>query len=492
MIRGFSVMQNEKAGRNDTCPCGSGKKYKKCCLLSVLSHSDAIDPEWRAIRQMEGELVHHDLLGYVRKAFPKQIFNEAWNDCLLGEEIPERLNKALAEGFFSYWFMFDWENANDHADVNANLPKQPIALHYLQRYRQRLTNKQIQFIETVCQSHFSYYAVLDVVPKQSITLKDILLGSEYTVKEYQASASVSIGDIMFTRILTMDGISLCIGTSPCIIPSSYHIDLLNFRKELEVEHKNQLTAPLLRTLAEDLRKLNFHIINTLYNPVMPVLHNTDGDVFQPCTISFKLHLGIEEALNKLLPLTLSDDPNVFLSDAKKSKDGQLKEIKLHWLKDGNSNHKEWDNTLMGNITIQSNKLKIEVNSKERADIIIKLINECLGVAVSDQRIRAESLKKMHSSANVVENDNSDTPDITNSPETQEFLKEMSKKHWNNWLNESIPALDGLTPMQATKSKDGRDKLEALLLDYVNRDARSPNNLLRPNISELREKLGLDK
>jgi uncharacterized protein YecA (UPF0149 family) len=23
--------QNEKIGRNDPCPCGSGKKYKKCC-----------------------------------------------------------------------------------------------------------------------------------------------------------------------------------------------------------------------------------------------------------------------------------------------------------------------------------------------------------------------------------------------------------------------------------------------------------------------------
>jgi hypothetical protein len=22
-----------KAGRNDSCPCGSGKKYKKCCAL---------------------------------------------------------------------------------------------------------------------------------------------------------------------------------------------------------------------------------------------------------------------------------------------------------------------------------------------------------------------------------------------------------------------------------------------------------------------------
>ena len=23
----------EKVGRNDPCPCGSGKKYKKCCYL---------------------------------------------------------------------------------------------------------------------------------------------------------------------------------------------------------------------------------------------------------------------------------------------------------------------------------------------------------------------------------------------------------------------------------------------------------------------------
>ncbi|BEP30313.1 SEC-C metal-binding domain-containing protein [Helicovermis profundi] len=27
----FSVKKN-KIGRNDPCPCGSGKKYKKCCL----------------------------------------------------------------------------------------------------------------------------------------------------------------------------------------------------------------------------------------------------------------------------------------------------------------------------------------------------------------------------------------------------------------------------------------------------------------------------
>ncbi|MCL4854584.1 MAG: SEC-C domain-containing protein, partial [Bryobacteraceae bacterium] len=25
------VLKGKKVGRNDPCPCGSGKKYKKCC-----------------------------------------------------------------------------------------------------------------------------------------------------------------------------------------------------------------------------------------------------------------------------------------------------------------------------------------------------------------------------------------------------------------------------------------------------------------------------
>ena len=29
------IRLTEKVGRNDSCPCGSGKKYKKCCLLKA-------------------------------------------------------------------------------------------------------------------------------------------------------------------------------------------------------------------------------------------------------------------------------------------------------------------------------------------------------------------------------------------------------------------------------------------------------------------------
>jgi preprotein translocase subunit SecA len=29
------VREGEKVGRNDPCPCGSGKKYKKCCGVTA-------------------------------------------------------------------------------------------------------------------------------------------------------------------------------------------------------------------------------------------------------------------------------------------------------------------------------------------------------------------------------------------------------------------------------------------------------------------------
>jgi len=29
---GHTLMQRIKVGRNEPCPCGSGKKFKKCCL----------------------------------------------------------------------------------------------------------------------------------------------------------------------------------------------------------------------------------------------------------------------------------------------------------------------------------------------------------------------------------------------------------------------------------------------------------------------------
>lgn len=42
-----------KPGRNDPCPCGSGKKYKHCCLRAEAAMLDSPDAlTWRRIRHV--------------------------------------------------------------------------------------------------------------------------------------------------------------------------------------------------------------------------------------------------------------------------------------------------------------------------------------------------------------------------------------------------------------------------------------------------------
>jgi len=33
--KGHSLVRRVKVGRNDPCPCGSGLKFKKCCISKV-------------------------------------------------------------------------------------------------------------------------------------------------------------------------------------------------------------------------------------------------------------------------------------------------------------------------------------------------------------------------------------------------------------------------------------------------------------------------
>lgn len=60
-------------GRNDPCPCGSGKKYKKCCLAVA---EDA-DFTFRQLRQTHAAVIPR-LTEYALEALGPDLFHEAW------------------------------------------------------------------------------------------------------------------------------------------------------------------------------------------------------------------------------------------------------------------------------------------------------------------------------------------------------------------------------------------------------------------------------
>lgn len=490
---------NEKLSRNDLCRCGSGKKYKKCCLTTsspVFEFLEVADFAWRKLRQLEGTVIDKHLVPYVMKTLPDEVMHLAIDDCL-PEDLPEEIDRGmLFHQFLIPWIFFNWIPDEDFGLENFN-PEITLAENYLHTNKTKLKSDELRFIEMMISTFYSFYAILEVEKDQSLLVKDLLLGTEHHIKERQGTRYLKRGDIIFSRILTLDNQLIFVGMAPFTIPPQHHTTLLDFKKWLIEENDDKpLDSNALRNeLDIELYDYFFDALIEVYNKPLPTLVNTDGDLFQLTTSHFKLTPSPEDALNRLMSMTLSDDPRDFLQDAKRTKTGKITEIQLPWLKKGNKKHKQWDNTLCGDVIIKEGKLILKTNSVERAEKGKKLLAKLLGNTIEFQKTLIESLQhKMKSLSQTKEDQNNEGKlNLMDIPEIKEQIQAMAKAHWETWFDQSIPALEHKTPREAAKTKEGRERLDALLLQFERMDEkRDKNDPFRADIDFIKMMLKLEK
>ena len=98
-------MPNPTPGRNDPCPCGSGKKYKNCCLGKDRARQ-LRSTSWRNEEQATLE----KLLAFAqRPTFTAQItvaFNLFWNGTY-GLSALRMIDQGESARFLD-WYMFDY------------------------------------------------------------------------------------------------------------------------------------------------------------------------------------------------------------------------------------------------------------------------------------------------------------------------------------------------------------------------------------------------
>ena len=486
---------NEKTGRNDSCHCGSGKKYKKCCfgLVSSSKTADIIDLEWHKLRQLEGTVFDRHLFPYVTKELPDDVIKSGIDECL-PDDLPDGVDKELLfNNFFIPWLLFNWI-PNEDFEIDNFDPEVTLAQNYISFHESSLSSRERIFIDVMNQTYYSFYSVLEVVMNQSLLVKDILLGTRHTIKERQGTHSLKRGDIVFSRILTINNQSIFVGMAPFCLPANHQNSLLDFKDWLIEENDDEALTPeaLRNDFDLDLLDYFFDALEEAYNRPFPTLLNTDGELMQFSKSHFKLTMSPEEALNCLLPLTLSNDPEEFLQDAKRDKSGKMKLLEFPWLKKGNKQHKSWNNTVMGHISIEKDKLVLETNSEKRTQKGKKLLTKYLGKSISFQLTLIESPKqKLQSSPPSSQNKQAESEQLMALPEIQEQLKAMATVHWKNWFNEPIPALDHQTPRQAAKTEKGRERLEALLLQYERHDAERGEHPFKADVAYLKSVLELD-
>lgn len=254
-------------GRNDICPCGSGKKYKKCCQEKI-SHAMTIpvNPDWLKLSNLKASVMDNHLVPYIMKILGEKLEKEEipednLEDSVTLEDIPEGLDQeAYFENFLIPALLFNRlpEGASNNNNESEQLPlAEPFALQYVKQHGNQLTSQEKEFIEVACETHYSFYTVLKVIPGQAILFKDIFLDKECYVLEREGTKNTESGDIIFGRVLTFDEHSILIGWGPDRIPEYFHNELAKLRHALiKIVKKSDMG----KTLTSELLKNEFSTI----------------------------------------------------------------------------------------------------------------------------------------------------------------------------------------------------------------------------------------
>jgi hypothetical protein len=488
-----------KIGRNDPCRCGSGKKYKHCCqgkeIRSISEEAWSQDPEWSKIRLTEGEVIPR-ILDFGVERYGKDFLPVALAE--FSDWGEHHVDEHHIETIFLPWVAFNWIPETDDSDPEVlDADEQPLGLEYFDEHSPQLDEYQKAFILTACVQPFSFFAITEVVAGKSLELRDIFLDRTLIVKEALASNTLKRGDIIFARVVPLGEQAIVVGMAPRAIPPTEHTRLLDIRDEIKQEMRNEGYEFNMESLREwdlEMRDVYFSAVEFLANPPQRELQNTDGDPLSFVKLDFELGCSPQDAFNRLRSLTLYEEG--ILESASRDENGEVLEVGFDWMRKGNKKHDSWDNTVLGNLTIKGKTLTVEVNSEKRAKKIQSEITKRLGKSATFKRAIPESLdakieeRAAKSGTPEFEQAMKDQEEFASRPEVQAVVKAQMEAHWEGWYNEPVPALQNKTPLEAARTKAGRERLEALLLEFERRNEEVKQPYLRVDIQAMRKKLGL--
>jgi len=419
-------------GRNDPCPCGSGKKYKKCCL------SKAYIEKGEGREDIIRAKVVQDLLKFFNENFADSLADARdifWSDFVPEKQLDDE-TLPLADMNFWEWVVHDYLIDEEDEKTLIDL--------YLES-GSKISIDEHRVLSMMKNSVISLYEVQEVFPEKGLLLKDLLLGGEYDVREKAATKSARKWDIFAARLLYVDGIYILSGA---VYP--YHLkqkewilkDIHAAFEEDRVDFPDDAMDVFLKINSN---LFNFYWYDIVKNPPQLNLVTTSGEPMLFSKAIFEIK-----------------DKQAVISGLKKIKEFEQDKYGFVWF---DKRNKEGSATILGNMEINEDRLVLSCNSKKRLEEGKKLIISNTADAVihkldtfQDPVEAAKSLKDIPPD---------DAEDNIPMEVKQQIYSQFMQKHCEKWLNDKIPALDGKTPRQAVKDADGMRRVVELLKSFEN-------------------------
>ncbi len=471
-----------RVGRNDPCPCGSGKKYKKCHLQAdenaargeQVTASARIDPQTSGLpaeRDLEGPLLQR-ILQMAMNRFPKEL-EKTLQNFTATEDVFENLGVqwAACHGQARGRRFLDW---------------------FLQEQGRGCSANERAWIESQQHAWLSVWEVQDVQPGRRVTVRDLLSGEARDVFETSASRALVRRDAILARVVDHEHQSLFFGVHPRFLPPDFAAEVVE-RVETHLHHK----APVA---TGDLQKVAFgrFLLQSWEDAIEdyaiarstpPRLHNTDGDRMIQITDRFRFapaaRAQVASALESIAGVERVSDDAIA--------EPRLGVALYQLTKPGNPMNAAMDRTLVARIEVDSATLRVETNSVERADRVRSAIESACGDHLEHEHseqfdIEGELLagygadRRARSSGNDAE----ELP----AAEGAAIIVEHKRRFYADWADVPLPVLGGQTPRAAARVVRGRAEVDILLKSMENHEARLPPEQ-RFDFTGIRRDLRLD-
>ncbi len=420
------------------CPCGSGRKYKRCCwpkekrrAAEARTAVQRVTPQVGAYAAaFEEELPEFErtFFGPLEERFSKEELAEFFR----------RADEAVKIVFLDI-LAADYVMRNGRTPIEMFLvdPKASGDLHPTAR----------KYVEAWGRESMGLFEVQDVVPGKSLVLKDLLARGSIEVLERSASQSLRKWDVIFTRVARVGEAGLI--TGPVLeVPRrklQWLVDGLKTAKD-QPGDKSVTWARFFKKHWDLIPHLWFLMWVAPFKGME--FQNFDGDELHDISVAYKLVAdggpGARARLDAMEELSREDHGS--------------------WTWSEDRDRGTLENVSVAHVCVDGNSVLVRVNSREREARVRKRIDHVLGDLVvqidrSDQSMNLEALRRAE-----VPSKPEEMPDEIPLIVQRQAVHQMLANHYRRWLDEPVPALDGLTPREAVAKRSHRQRVVSLLKD----------------------------
>jgi hypothetical protein len=379
-----------KINRNAPCPCGSGLKFKKCCLDK--KGSDQTRSLVEQLRKAENELFN-TLFKQAQEQLGPEGIAEAWQAFCQSEEAPlDPQTQPEANTSFLSWLLLHWQKNGQES----------LAVRHRRRMEHRLPIMHRRFLDEACRQPFSFFAVTDIKPGISVTLRDLFWTREFEVYEQKASNLLSRGNILYTQVLPVDDAAIFLGCAPFAIPDAYQVRLIEVRDAIE-KNLGDIDRDTLFAMEDRLRTCYFEIRNEMQKmdeeqeqdaAQTSADTETEQAVGEATTqtetaeyatppsngesLTYSLDCNVTEAFEALRTLSWKLKDDELPEDTLLDKQGQPCRMVFPWLTKGNRKPSKTENPELGRIIIDGDTLTIEIAEPDQKDSMLRKLSRRLG------------------------------------------------------------------------------------------------------------------